>query len=86
MKNSIGRENRTEAMSEELSFETLEQLTGGSDAGDYWKKLVSECRTEKDAFEMLVRDTKQGKTTVGIADYLVGKIEAHYNNPMLQFI
>ena len=79
MKNSSGREKSDETMSEELSSEALEQLSGGSEASDYWDKMVFACGTREKAFDMLIRDTTDGKVSVGIADYLVGKIEGHYN-------
>jgi len=79
MKNSSGREKIDETTSHELSCEALEQLAGGYEAIDYWNKLVLACDAREKAFDMLIRDTTDGKVSVGIADYLVDKIEGHYN-------
>lgn len=78
MKNNHKNEIHPEPMDEELSCEALEQLTGGAISDDCLAKLLL-CGTAKEAFEMLVLDTKEGRTPIGIADFLVGKIEAHYN-------
>lgn len=78
MKNNHKNEIHTETMDEELSYEALEQLTGGAISDDCLAKLLLS-PTSKEAFEMLVLETKEGRISVGIADFLVGKIEAHYN-------
>ncbi|WP_194711140.1 hypothetical protein [Noviherbaspirillum soli] len=78
MKNEKDRIGHPEAISENLSFETLDAITGGSVKSEYWEKLVSDCQTSDDAFSTLVRDTNQGKISILIADILVKDIEPYY--------
>jgi len=78
MKRNNDRENRPDVIDENLSLEILEEITGGFEMEVYWKELISNAKTIKDACEMLIADTRKGYVPIGVANDLVKRIEPHF--------